>query len=134
MKRTFLVVDDERSVRECLRMLLERRGYQVLIAENGPAALELASRHPLDAALVDVHMPGMHGVEVCRALHTLAAGAGRPIAVWMMTGARTSELTKAASQAGARELLGKPFKIDELFQRFEDYFVGPQPQPPEAAS
>src|SRR5688572_30277655 len=130
MKRTLLVVDDERSVRDCLRILLERRGYNVLVAENGASAIDLAGRHVVDAALIDVHMPGMHGVVVCRALHAQAAANGRTIAVWMMTGARTSELVRSTAEAGARELLGKPFNNVELFRRFEDYFnAGAQPPP-----
>jgi CheY-like chemotaxis protein len=124
MKRTLLVVDDEKSVRECLRMLAERRGYTVVVAENGSVAINLAAQHPIDAALVDVHMPGMHGVAVCRALHTQAAANGRTIAVWMMTGARTTDLVRSAADAGAREVLGKPFNNAELFKRFDDYFNG----------
>jgi CheY-like chemotaxis protein len=131
MPRTLLVVDDNRSVRESLKFLLLRRGYAVLVAENGPEAIATAQQHVIDGALVDVNMPGMNGVEVCRILREHAAAAGRPIAVWMMTGARTPEVLKLAKEAGALDLLGKPFDLHALYRRFEDQFAssGDAPKP-----
>jgi CheY-like chemotaxis protein len=123
MPRTLLVVDDNRSVRESLKFLLLRRGYAVLVAENGPEAIATAQQHVIDGALVDVNMPGMNGVEVCRILREHATAAGRPIAVWMMTGARTPEVLKLAKEAGALDLLGKPFDLHALYRRFEDQFT-----------
>src|ERR1051325_10903764 len=109
MAPKLLIVDDDTSVRDSLRFLLERRGYDVTAAEHGAKALSLAAEQPVDAALVDVHMPGMDGIAVFRALHTQAAETGRAISVWMMSGARTSETAKAAAEAGALEVLPKPF-------------------------
>lgn len=123
MPRTLLVVDDNRSVRESLKFLLLRRGYSVLVAEDGPEALALAGQHVVDGALVDVNMPGMNGIEVCRHLRQNAAAAGREIAVWMMTGARTPEVVQLARAAGALELLGKPFDLHALYRRFEEQFA-----------
>lgn len=123
MARTFLVIDDNESVRESLKFLLLRRGYGVLVAEDGYEALRLAGQHVIDAAMVDVNMPGMNGIEVCRALRELAAGAGREIGIWMMTGGRSPELVKLAREAGALDLLGKPFDLPSLYRRFEDYFA-----------
>jgi CheY-like chemotaxis protein len=123
MPRTLLVVDDNRSVRESLKFLLLRRGYSVLIAENGPEAVTAAQQNHVDGALVDVNMPGMNGIEVCRLLREHAVAAGRPIAVWMMTGARTPEVLKLAREAGALDLLGKPFDLHALYRRFEEHFA-----------
>lgn len=123
MARTLLVIDDNQSVRESLKFLLLRRGYTVHVAEDGYEAIRLASLHAIDGALVDVNMPGMNGIEVCRALRERAQAAGREIAVWMMTGARTPEIVRAARQAGALDLLGKPFDLQALFRRFETYFA-----------
>lgn len=123
MPRTLLVIDDNRSVRESLKFLLLRRGYIVLIAEGGREALALSAQHPVDGALVDVNMPEMNGIEVCRALRQQATAAGREIAVWMMTGARTSEVLKQAREAGALDLFGKPFDLPALYRRFEEKFA-----------
>lgn len=123
MARTFLVIDDNESVRESLKFLLLRRGYAVLVAEDGYEALEIAAQNTIDGAMVDVNMPGMNGIEVCRALRERAAAAGREIAIWMMTGGRSPELLRMARDAGALDLLGKPFDLPALYRRFEEHFA-----------
>lgn len=132
MTRTLLVIDDNLSVRESLRFLFERRGYRVLVAESGPEGIALARQHEVHGAIVDVNMPGMNGIVACRALRAAVAEQGRSIAVWMMTGARTLELTKAAIEAGALTLLAKPFDFAELFRQFDEQLGGP-PDPPKPA-
>ena len=130
---TLLVVDDNSSVRESLRFLFRRRGYEVLTAESGAEAIALVAQHPVHGAIVDVNMPGMNGVDVCRSLHEQAAAAGRAVAVWMMTGARTPEMTKRAEAAGALAVLGKPFDFEELFQQLDSKLGPPpsaEPEPP----
>lgn len=131
MTRTLLVIDDNKSVRESLRFLLLRRGYTVHVAENGRDGIALAASGNIDGALVDVNMPGMNGVEVCRALREQAAARGQSIAVWMMTGARTQELGKQALEAGALALLGKPFDFGDLFRRFDETLGPVQPPKPQ---
>jgi DNA-binding response OmpR family regulator len=123
MQRTFLVIDDNESVRESLRFLLLRRGYAVLVAEDGYQALRVAAANVVHGAMVDVNMPGMNGIDVCRALREHAAAARRPIAIWMMTGGRSPELVRQAREAGALDLLGKPFDIPSLYRRFEEHFA-----------
>lgn len=122
MPRTLLLIDDDKSVRDSLCFLLQRRGFSVLAAESGARGIALAAEHNVDGALIDVHMPGMGGVEVCRALRALAEKNGRPMPIWMMTGARTNEIVKAATEAGALMVLAKPFDCAELFRRFEAHF------------
>src|SRR5687767_13771632 len=122
MIRTLLVIDDNRSVRESLRFLFERKGYRVLVAEGGLEGIALAKQEVVDGTMLDVNMPGMNGLAVCRALKALEAETGRPIAIWMMTGARMPELMKTAFEAGARLLLAKPFVFVELFKRFDEAF------------
>ena len=94
-------------------------------------SLAIAGQSRVDAAIVDVNMPGPNGVEVCRSLHAQAAAAGRSIAVWMMTGARTPDVAKRALEAGAIALLGKPFDFTDLFRQFDEK-LGP-PSPPAVA-
>jgi two-component system response regulator PilR (NtrC family) len=61
-----LVVDDERSMRELLMIVLRREGHQVLLAENGQAAVAQLEREPIDVLISDIKMPGMSGVDVLR--------------------------------------------------------------------
>jgi CheY-like chemotaxis protein len=124
MTRTLLVIDDNKPVRESLQFLLTRRGYSVLVAENGVDGIALAAAHPIDGALIDVQMPGMDGFQVCRAILAQAADAGRTPAIWMMTGGRSPRLTKQALEAGALALFSKPFDFADLFRRFEQQFGG----------
>jgi DNA-binding response OmpR family regulator len=121
--RTMLVVDDEKTVRDSLRFLLEREGYKVVVARDGIEAITVAAQQPIDGAMIDVHMPVMNGIEICRALQQQAALAGRAVAVWMMSGARTAQATQAAAEAGALALLGKPFDYKALLARFEAHFA-----------
>ncbi len=130
---TLLIVDDERSVRETLRLLLERRGYRVLVAENGPAGIALAATEVIDGAMVDVHMLGMDGVLVCRALRNRAMASGRDLPVWLMSGARSSEVIKSGTEAGAIAVLGKPFNLAQLFAMLAERFH-PAAAPPPGAS
>jgi len=62
-----LVVDDERSMRELLAIVLRREGYEVLLAENGRAAVETLEREPVDLLISDIKMPDLSGVDVLRA-------------------------------------------------------------------
>lgn len=120
MTRALLLIDDNRSVRESLEFLLSYRGYTIFTAENGAEGIALAAERDIDGALVDVNMPGLNGVEVCRLLRAQAAARGRTLEVWMMTGARTQELEVRARAAGARALLGKPFDFPALFREFDE--------------
>jgi CheY-like chemotaxis protein len=134
MTRTLLVVDDNKSVRDSLRFLLMRKGYAVFVAEHGAEGIALAGQSHIDGALVDVNMPGMNGIDTCRALKEQATAQGRGIAVWMMTGARTPELLRQATEAGALALLGKPFDFSDLFNRFDEAIGKQEPPrlPPDA--
>lgn len=126
--RTLLVVDDNQSVRESLRFLLSRRGYNVVVAEDGPEAVRLAAEHVIDGAMVDVNMPGMNGITVCRTLHEHAATAGRRIAVWLMSGVRTTNVLAQGREAGALDLLCKPFDVASLFRQFDQAFAALPPE------
>lgn len=122
MPHLLLVIDDDSMVRESLRFILRRRGYQVVVAENGPVGLAAARENPVDGVLLDYHMPVMNGAEVCRALMAYGGQRGRPLPVWMMTGARTHAVAKATAEAGAIVLLSKPFDIPELYRYLDSHF------------
>src|SRR5262245_26834569 len=132
--RTILIVDDNPSVRDALRYLIERRGYFAVTAASGAEAVTLAGQQVFDGAMVDVDMPGMNGLTLCRTLIAQAKEAGHALVVWMITGARTAELTKASLEAGALTLLAKPFEHGELYQQFDQQFEGKPGEPPAASA
>lgn len=112
--QTVLVVDDMGSAREMLRDVLTERGYEVLLAENGAAALEIAATHSIDACLVDLEMPGMNGIEFSEALRQQGGPLGRHPQVWIMTGSYRSDILQPALAAGVSAVLRKPLDIDEV--------------------
>ena len=117
--RTLLVIDDNASVREAFKFVLSRRGYAVLVAEDGPEGIAIASAHPIDGVLIDVQMPGMDGFEVCRELGRMAVERGRKIPRWIMTGGRSQQLQRLAAEAGALNLFTKPFDFAQLCEAIE---------------
>jgi two-component system, OmpR family, response regulator MprA len=109
-----LVVDDERAVRESLQRALELEGYHVELAGDGEEALDrLASPSPPDAAILDVLMPGIDGLELCRRLRA----AGNPLPVLMLTARAEVDSRVAGLDAGADDYLPKPFALAELLAR-----------------
>jgi two-component system response regulator MprA len=108
-----LVVDDERAVRESLRRALELEGYRVELAEDGEEALQRLGTAPPDAAILDVLMPGIDGLEVCRRLRA----DGNAVPVLMLTARAEVDSRVAGLDAGADDYLPKPFALAELLAR-----------------
>jgi two-component system response regulator MprA len=108
-----LVVDDERALRSALRRALTLDGYGVVERANGEGAIETLRERSMDAAILDVLMPGTDGLEVCRRLR--AAGDRTPIL--MLTARETVSDRVAGLDAGADDYLVKPFAMDELSAR-----------------
>jgi DNA-binding response OmpR family regulator len=109
---TVLVVDDEEAIAEAVRARLESEGYHVLVAVDGPQAIELhRERHP-DLVVLDLMLPGMDGLEVCKEIQRTS---WTPV---LMLTARTEETDKVAGFAvGADDYLTKPFSLRELAAR-----------------
>jgi len=105
-----LVVDDERSMRELLSIVLAREGYQVVAAETGRQALQVLERQPIDLLISDIKMPDMSGVDVLRA----AREADHDVAGIMITAFASTETAVEALRLGASDYLTKPFDVDEL--------------------
>ena len=111
-EQTILVVDDEAAISEAVRARLSNEGFRVVLAADGPQALELAEAEQPDLVVLDLMLPGMDGLEVCRRLQTR-----RWVPVLMLT-ARTEEADKVAGFAvGADDYLTKPFSLRELTVR-----------------
>lgn len=110
--QTVLVVDDEEAIAEAVRARLQSEGYQVLVAHDGPQAIEIcADAHP-DLVVLDLMLPGMDGLEVCRQIQ------GREWTPVLMLTARTEESDKVAGfTVGADDYLTKPFSLRELAVR-----------------
>jgi two-component system response regulator PilR (NtrC family) len=103
-------VDDERSMRELLAIVLRREGYEVLLAENGRAAIELLEREPVDLLISDIKMPDLSGVDVLRAAKKI----DQDILGIMITAFASTETAVEAMRLGACDYLSKPFDIDLL--------------------
>ncbi len=107
-----LVVDDEEQIRRALKSILSARKYEVILASNGEEALDLAIDHSPDMVILDMSMPGMDGVEVCRELRTWYTN---PILVLSVRSGDTDKIT--ALDTGADDYLVKPFSAGELLAR-----------------
>lgn len=108
-----LVVDDEQPVRESLRRSLSFNGYQVILAADGVEAVETVHRESPDLMILDVMMPNMDGLEVCRSLRS--EGWERPILVLTARDGVSDRV--AGLDAGADDYLPKPFALEELLAR-----------------
>ncbi len=108
-----LLAEDDASISEPLARALRREGYEVEVREDGPAALEAALLGSFDLLVLDLGLPGMDGLEVCRRLRT--EGHGFPVLVLT---ARADEVdTVVGLDAGADDYVTKPFRLAELLAR-----------------
>ncbi|MFF3500329.1 response regulator transcription factor [Streptomyces sp. NPDC003247] len=113
MPRRVLVADDDRAVREALARALELAGYDAVTVADGVQALARAGRDTFGVLVVDVTMPHVDGVAVCRVLR--ASGDRTPV---LMLTARSGLADRVASlDAGADDYLPKPFEVPELLAR-----------------
>jgi len=110
-----LIVDDDASSRELVRCLLEGSGYSTVEADTGEAALVKAGEHMPSLVLLDVHLPGVSGYEVCRQLRELF---GQKLPIVFVSGDRTEAHDRVAGlMIGADDYVVKPFNAEELVAR-----------------
>lgn len=107
-----LVVDDHIEIREALGAILEEEGHEVIHAENGIVALELADQDPPDVILLDIAMPRMDGLETLRRLK--ADPKTEQIAVIMVTAQGDRHAMVRAVQLGTRDYITKPWETGEV--------------------
>jgi two-component system KDP operon response regulator KdpE len=112
---TVLIVDDERSIRISLRTILSNIGFEIIEAARGEEALSLVRTAQFDAVLLDINMPGLGGVEVCRQMRLESAR----LPIVMLTVQGSEDRKVEALDAGADDYITKPFQLRELIARLK---------------
>ncbi len=110
---TVLLVEDDAAIAGPLSRALTREGYEVAVVDDGPTAVTRAGEGEVDLMVLDLGLPGMDGLEVCRRVR-----AGKPDLPVLMLTARTDEVDFVVGlDAGADDYVGKPFRLAELLAR-----------------
>ena len=114
-RRRVLIVEDEAPIRELMRLHLGLAGYEIVECGTGTLALERARAEKFDLILLDVMLPGLDGITVCRAIRN--QGVNTDTAILMVTARETESDTVLGLESGADDYLAKPFGIRELVAR-----------------
>jgi DNA-binding response OmpR family regulator len=112
-----LLIEDEDDFRNLIAVILEESGYRVLACANGADAIAAFEGGMHDAAVIDVNLPDMDGVDICRRFRTSPRGAGMVIV--MCTVRSAFEPVMNGLTAGADDYVVKPFEVDDLLRRLE---------------
>ena len=123
MAKKILIVDDSLTSRTLNRILTKRAGYEVVSAQNGKEALKLVGSETPDLILMDVMMPGMDGLEVCRLLRKQEKTAAIPIV--LLTFQVGDESVRDGYESGCTAYLKKPVEEAELLGTLQRYLGTP---------
>ena len=116
--RTILVVDDESMIRDLFRRFFEQAGYSVQTAESAEEALEMVRETPIWVLFLDLNLPGMNGVELCRQIRR-----SWPMAIpYAVTGYTSLFELSSCREAGFEDYFTKPVNLDDLLQAAENAF------------
>lgn len=118
LPRTIHVVDDDAAVRDSAEILLDSAGYEVVLHDCGVSFLEALDRAPAGCVLLDIHMPGLTGLDVQRELK----GRGVEWPVIVLTGQGDVQIAVQAMKNGAFEFLEKPYRNDVLLETLQAAF------------
>ncbi|HVN94938.1 MAG TPA: response regulator transcription factor [Syntrophorhabdaceae bacterium] len=110
-----LVVDDEKDILDLVSVNLEREGFKVITADNGEDALDLVKSKKPDLVVLDLMLPGIHGLEVCRQIRGAPEHAGLPILILSAKGTEVDRIV--GLEMGADDYITKPFSVGELVAR-----------------
>jgi DNA-binding response OmpR family regulator len=113
--RRVLVVEDERSIRELVSNQLQRAGYQCLAVGDGREGLKLVLEEPFDVVVLDLMLPGIDGMTLCRTIRE--QGVNRDVPILMLTARRTESDKVLGFENGADDYVTKPFGVRELTAR-----------------
>lgn len=125
MRPKVLVIDDDRNITSFLRRALSYAGYDVVIASDGPSGLMRALDVSPDLVILDIMMPGVDGLEVCRRLR-----AGSEVPILMLTARDEVADRVVGLDSGADDYLVKPFAFEELTARIRALLRRREPEPP----
>jgi CheY-like chemotaxis protein len=126
-----LVVEDVELNRQVAQGLLERDGHRVTLAEDAEPALQLCRQQRFDLILLDVHLPGFSGVELCRRLRRDLQGLNRATPIFAFTASLQASKVQRYLEAGMQGVIGKPMRLAELYQALDGI---PQAVPQEDAA
>ncbi|KRG15856.1 response regulator [Lederbergia galactosidilytica] len=120
MTKKILIVDDQFGIRILLNEILQKEGYQIYQAANGPEALSITEEHNPDLVLLDMKIPGMSGPEILAEMKKMDAGIG----VIIMTAYGEHEMIKSAQKLGVVAHFSKPFDIEDVRKAVKEYLFG----------
>ena len=119
-KQSILVIDDEKDILKLLQYNLEKEGYQVFLAKTGEEGLELAKRKLPDLIVLDLMLPGIDGLEVCKLIRSQKPTSHIPI---LMLTAKSTETDQIVGlELGATDYITKPFSIKVVLARVKNIF------------
>ena len=124
MTARILIIEDDEAILKFLRRGLAYEGYQVDTATEGHSGLALARDNPPDLVVLDLMLPGIDGLEVCRRLR-----AGGPVPILILTAKDTVNDRILGLDMGADDYMVKPFNLDELLARIRALLRRAQPTP-----
>ncbi len=130
-KKLVLAIDDEKDILKLVQYNLEREGYQVLCSKTGEEGLDLARSKKPDLILLDLMLPGIDGLEVCKILRSNRETKNIPI---LMLTAKSTELDQILGlELGASDYISKPFSVKVLTARVKNIFRQLEPKRDESA-
>jgi two-component system chemotaxis response regulator CheY len=115
-----MVVEDDETIRNLYSVLLKSSGYEVIEATDGQDALTKNSASPCDMVITDMNMPRMGGMQLIESLRLQNPN----IYIIMITAYGTTETPREALKRGTNEYFHKPFEVEDLRDRINDYFAG----------
>jgi two-component system sensor histidine kinase RpfC len=119
-----LIADDHAANRMVLERLLQKAGHRAVAVEDGEAVLSALEANGYDAVIVDLHMPGVSGLDLLRQMRVMEAGGGRRTPVLVLSADVTPESIQRCEQAGARAFLAKPVVASRLLDILAEITVG----------
>jgi DNA-binding response OmpR family regulator len=119
-KRKVLIVDDDPQVRKILNRMLSASDYEIYSAEDGQKAIDTVARCNPDLIILDIMMPGMSGIEVCKQIREDFPD--REIQVLMLSAKDSQADRRRALEYGANDYVTKPFHIDSLARKIQYIF------------
>ena len=129
-KKLILVIDDEKDILKLLQYNLEREGHQVVCAKTGEEGLEAVRAKRPDLVVLDIMMPGIDGLEVCKILRANKDSKNIPI---LMLTAKSSEIDQIIGlELGASDYISKPFSVKVLLARVKNIFRNQETKKDEA--